>query len=263
MMDNKNITTECVRVANTPGDLFDVLLENYSEKSSKNGSALNLVFHRAHVSCRSFGMTCDDDCSMCNGNVLYECVLARYLDGFLVNVLVMPSVPIRYGVHDVLVGFDVHPLLLPELPDSIDPQLLKRIARGYSYSPEVYQETIRSLSIYGQTARSLAGDKKDWDYWDDLMYTAPLIALGLAGEAGEVANKVKKVVRNSKAGGSIPSIDGIVDEVGDVLWYCAALLDVLEYDMSEAMLLNIAKIEARKLRDQIATENRGEVDLGE
>lgn len=255
--------TECVRQVATPSALFDVLLETYSKRNNGTPDALNLIFHNSHVSCRSFGIDCGPDCERCNNDFRYECVLARYLDGELVNVLVMPSVPMTYGIHDVLVDHDVHFALLPYLPDAITPDLLRRVARGPSYSVDAYQEAVRSLNMYKDTARALAPHRQDWGYWDDIMYVAPLLALGLTGEAGEVANKVKKIVRNSNAGGSFPAIESVVDELGDVLWYTVALLDILEYDVGEAMLLNVAKLESRKLLNQIATENRGEVELSE
>ena len=48
-------------------------------------------------------------------------------------------------------------------------------------------------------------------------------ALGLAGEAGEVANKVKKLVRDGPDSRPDTWREDIASEIGDVLWYCAAL----------------------------------------
>lgn len=68
--------------------------------------------------------------------------------------------------------------------------------------------------------------------------------LGLVGEAGEFAEKVKKYVR-----------DGTYDralwlkELGDVVFYAAALANYLDSDLQEVMDMNVAKLEDRKARD--------------
>lgn len=74
-------------------------------------------------------------------------------------------------------------------------------------------------------------------------------ALGLAGEAGEVVEKVKKALRD--AGGVIDDERRaqIVAEVGDVLWYLANLLADLDVDLEEAAAANLAKLASRSERD--------------
>ena len=66
-------------------------------------------------------------------------------------------------------------------------------------------------------------------------------ALGLTGEAGEVANKIKKQTFH----GHGENADEIADEVGDVLWYVAMLLDEYGYNLEQVMLQNIHKLEQR------------------
>ena len=66
-------------------------------------------------------------------------------------------------------------------------------------------------------------------------------ALGLAGEAGEVANKVKKMLRDGKF-----DREDVAAEVGDCLWYIAALCRDLNVEMSVVAKNNIAKLKARK-----------------
>ena len=61
-------------------------------------------------------------------------------------------------------------------------------------------------------------------------------ALGLAGEAGEVANKVKKIIRDGKMDKSELSA-----EIGDCLWYIAALSRDLNISMSEIAMANLEK----------------------
>jgi len=69
--------------------------------------------------------------------------------------------------------------------------------------------------------------------------------LGLAGEAGEVANIVKKIQRDF--GGEITDeIRGkLKDELGDVLWYISACADELELTLEEIAQFNVEKLATR------------------
>lgn len=75
--------------------------------------------------------------------------------------------------------------------------------------------------------------------------------LGLAGEAGEVADKVKKVYRDSNGEFSSEKRMEIAKEIGDVLWYCAALANDLEFDLDLIAQMNIDKLLSRKERGVI------------
>ena len=68
-------------------------------------------------------------------------------------------------------------------------------------------------------------------------------ALGRAAEAGEVANKVKKMLRDNDF-----DRDAIVAEIGDVLWYIAALSRDLNVSLHDIALGNIEKLYGRKER---------------
>ena len=70
-------------------------------------------------------------------------------------------------------------------------------------------------------------------------------ALGLAGEAGEVANKVKKVMRDGVENQPDNWKEQIASEIGDVLWYCAALATDLNMQLGM-----IAALNEKKLRDR-------------
>lgn len=76
-------------------------------------------------------------------------------------------------------------------------------------------------------------------------------ALGLNGEAGEVAEKVKKVLRDKHGYYSLESRLEILKEIGDVLWYCNALCRDIGFDLEEAMKMNIEKLQSRKDRGVI------------
>ena len=69
-------------------------------------------------------------------------------------------------------------------------------------------------------------------------------ALGLAAEAGEVANKVKKILRDGTF-----DREAIADEVGDCLWYIAALCRDLNVDMAYLAQKNLDKLADRKERN--------------
>ena len=73
--------------------------------------------------------------------------------------------------------------------------------------------------------------------------------LGLAGEAGEVADKVKKIIRDDK---DTPEYrTEIAKEIGDVLWYCAVLADDLGYDLQQIADMNIWKLKERMASGKI------------
>jgi len=75
------------------------------------------------------------------------------------------------------------------------------------------------------------------------------LALGLTGEAGEVANKVKKLIRDG--GDSPDKRKEIAKELGDVCWYLAVLAQELGSNLGKIMEDNIAKLEDRKARGVI------------
>lgn len=66
------------------------------------------------------------------------------------------------------------------------------------------------------------------------------LALGLTSEAGEVAGKVKKLIRD---GTYDPG--AIAYELGDVFWYLVRLCDAVGYKPSEVMEININKLRKR------------------
>lgn len=75
-------------------------------------------------------------------------------------------------------------------------------------------------------------------------------ALGLAGEAGEVADKVKKILRGDSEL-TEERRKAIALEIGDVLWYCATLAIDLGYDLEDIGKMNYEKLQSRKQRGKI------------
>lgn len=76
--------------------------------------------------------------------------------------------------------------------------------------------------------------------------------LGLASEAGEVAGKYKKVIRD--AGGVVKpeEREKLLAEVGDVLWYVAAICSELDATMEDVARANIEKLASRAERNRIS-----------
>ena len=72
--------------------------------------------------------------------------------------------------------------------------------------------------------------------------------LGLVGEAGEIADKVKKILRDHGGELTHELKDGLVKEMGDVLWYLNALANELNVNMEFVAQTNVDKIESRTAR---------------
>jgi len=96
------------------------------------------------------------------------------------------------------------------------------------YSLDQYQKDSRKTAIYPEI-----GDK--------IIYPT----LGLAGETGEVVDKIKKIFRDKKGVISDEDKDSIKKELGDVLWYLSQSLTELGLNLSEVAKGNIDKLMAR------------------
>ncbi len=76
-------------------------------------------------------------------------------------------------------------------------------------------------------------------------------ALGMCGEAGEVADKVKKVIRDNAQNFTADKKLEIAKEIGDVLWYCAVLSHDIGFTLEEVAQMNIDKLQSRKERGML------------
>ena len=76
--------------------------------------------------------------------------------------------------------------------------------------------------------------------------------LGLTGEAGETADKFKKIIRDK--GGRISDEDRleIVKELGDTLWYASAIAYYLGVPFDDVAQINLKKLEDRRKRDKLS-----------
>jgi len=75
------------------------------------------------------------------------------------------------------------------------------------------------------------------------------LALGLTSEAGEVAGKVKKLIRDGEdvEGFEMKKI-AIASEIGDVIWYCAMMAKEVGVPLNDIMKENLKKLHSRKER---------------
>jgi NTP pyrophosphatase (non-canonical NTP hydrolase) len=96
------------------------------------------------------------------------------------------------------------------------------------------------LSDYQIKAREFSTYDKQYDVFYPI--------LGLTGEAGEVANKFKKVIRDKDGVIDVQSNLEMAMELGDVLWYVSALATDLGYSLEDIAKMNINKLESRRER---------------
>lgn len=101
-----------------------------------------------------------------------------------------------------------------------------------------YRKFLNKTSWYTHTDEGNASE---------LMY----LTLGLAGESGEFADAVKKIIRVSgtKDGMAFAKLmhdtggkDRLMDELGDVLWYLVKLADFLDVSLDGLMIMNTYKL---------------------
>jgi NTP pyrophosphatase (non-canonical NTP hydrolase) len=110
-------------------------------------------------------------------------------------------------------------------------------------SAEKIKETDMTLDEYQTAARQTAL------FSSDHRVTYP--ALGLASEAGEVAGKVKKVLRDHGGEFDPAQTAAIRDELGDVLWYVAVLAGDLGLSLDDIAAQNVEKLRSRMSRGTI------------
>jgi NTP pyrophosphatase (non-canonical NTP hydrolase) len=91
--------------------------------------------------------------------------------------------------------------------------------------------------------------EKRWaDYEKQIMY----LTIGLTGEAGECAEKVKKWARNEKE--LLWLKKELRDELGDLLWYMVRLASHLDLTLEEIADANLKKLADRRERGVITSE---------
>jgi len=107
-----------------------------------------------------------------------------------------------------------------------------------------YQKEANSLTIYLNKIKDMYPDLPD-----DIIRILGLTyaSLGL-GEVGEIQGKVKKIIRDSGGIMLQETVDDLVKELGDVLWYIAACCEELGVSMDYVAKKNLEKLFSRKDR---------------
>ena len=102
---------------------------------------------------------------------------------------------------------------------------------------------VSDLDMYQQVAKQTAIYPRE----QAIIYPT----LGLTGEAGEVANKVKKIIRDGTIENHESLIQEISAEIGDCLWYISVLADDIGIKLSDIANANLIKLANRKEKGTI------------
>ena len=102
---------------------------------------------------------------------------------------------------------------------------------------------VSDLDMYQQVAKTTAIYPRE----QAIIYPT----LGLTGEAGEVANKVKKIIRDGTIENHESLIQEISAEIGDCLWYISVLADDIGVKLSDIANNNLVKLANRKKKGAI------------
>jgi NTP pyrophosphatase (non-canonical NTP hydrolase) len=105
--------------------------------------------------------------------------------------------------------------------------------RGFQLQLNDYTEQTKHTAIYPEAGTGQA---------IELYY----LALGLTSEAGEVAGKVKKYIRDG-----VINEEAIAHEIGDCFWYLARLCKAVGYEPETVLEMNITKLLLRKVNNTI------------
>lgn len=110
---------------------------------------------------------------------------------------------------------------------------------------EKYQEVSTSTMIYRDSIREMSVMKKEGSL--NLAYCV----LGLTGEAGEIAEKVKKLIRDKDGEMTQEFVDDMKKELGDVLWYITAIADEFNLQLEDIAQVNVDKLTSRQKRGKL------------
>ena len=129
---------------------------------------------------------------------------------------------------------------------------------------DLFDDDLDEILTPGMTLMEYNEEAMNLGFYEDMLIYP---ALGLAGEAGEVANKVAKLMRDK----DLIDIDPIVDldmedkleiahELGDVLWMVTATANDIGFDLDEIAAMNLSKLKDRAKRGNTSRVRRQPLD---
>ncbi len=123
---------------------------------------------------------------------------------------------------------------------------------------DTYQAQARSTAVYPEEIRTIclrAGLKPGSQI--EMLLKLGYVANGLAGEAGEFANKIKKIPRDSDGFMDDALREPLAKELGGTLWYVGQAAYEIGYRLEEIAQMNLDQLESRKERDVIGGSGDG------
>ena len=108
---------------------------------------------------------------------------------------------------------------------------------------EEYQKKSRKTAVYPSVSPAIDDKGKSSNF----IYPS----LGLAGEVGELLNKLKKIIRDKNLRLDEDLTKTIEDELGDILWYLSQLATEFDLSFDKIAEKNIEKLYSRLERDKI------------
>jgi len=106
-----------------------------------------------------------------------------------------------------------------------------------------YEKFIESTDLYKEEIKKFTKNATAEEIKD--MYYLFILLTGLEGEVGEIANKVKKILRDS-SGDKNELKEMIIDEMGDVFWYFMRLCSFWGVSLEDIIAINSKKLSKRK-----------------
>lgn len=118
------------------------------------------------------------------------------------------------------------------------------------YTEDQVRRVLLQAYLRGGTAEAEAREYTEYDLDRAETSLSRLVypILGLVGEAGELANKLKKWGRDSHGHPMADQEDALADELGDTLWYQAAVATGLHQDLDGIAEANLSKLFSRQER---------------
>lgn len=139
------------------------------------------------------------------------------------------------AVGELLIEHDSLQMLLEEAARGAD-VVNKELLSQDSLTLDAYQIVALSTAIYPGS-----GEFQGLDYTTH----------GLTGEAGEISNKVKKIIRDHHSQVDDLTALDLAKEAGDVLWYVACFAHELGMSLGQIAALNVEKLKSRQARGKL------------